>query len=289
MSRAPQRQARTVTSGYDIKGIQGRIIRALGRDIADGRYPPETLLPKEAELLEIYDASRAPLREAIKVLAAKGLVETRQRVGTRVRRKDLWNLFDSDVIAWQTAHGASAEILGDLLELRQIIEPAAARLAATRATLSDLAQIEAAQATMSASTNQPELYAEGDVQFHMSVMAASHNLLLSRFGHLVTDFLRLSFRLQQASKAQGGQSLEEDARLHRVIFEEINRGHAEGAAAAMLEVILDGKRSLLPFIDGKTAAGGRPTAATYGDAAASDPDATGLGRTVAPTSDPMPD
>lgn len=244
------REPRVATSRYDIKGIQGRVIRSLGQDIADGRYPPGTLLPKEADLLEIYQASRAPMREAIKVLAAKGLVETRQRVGTRVRRKDLWNLFDSDVIAWQSAHGASGEMLGDLLELRQIIEPAAARLAATRASLTDLAEIEAAHAAMSASTDQPELYTEGDVRFHMSVLAASHNLLLSRFGHLVTDFLRLSFRLQQASKAHGGQSLEEDARLHRLIFEEINRGNADAAAAAMLEVILDGKRSLLPFVDG---------------------------------------
>src|SRR5690606_9231708 len=98
-----------------------------------GRYRPGDLLPKESELTEEYGVSRTSVREAMKVLAAKGLVEIRQKIGTRVRDDDLWSVFDSDILRWYAMQGRHDVIMRDLIELRQILEPAAARLAAGRA------------------------------------------------------------------------------------------------------------------------------------------------------------
>jgi GntR family galactonate operon transcriptional repressor len=225
--------------------LHDRLTRALGENIVSGAFPQGTLLPREADLMARFDASRTAMREAMRVLAAKGLIETRQRVGTRVRPREHWNVFDPDVLAWAWAHGVGDELLRDLIEMRQLIEPAAAGFAAMRATVPDLVRIEAAFEAMAAATGDDAAYAEADVAFHMAVMAASHNMLMTRFSHIVADFLHLSFRIQQAAIRERQRSLEDDAADHRRVFEAIWRGDAATAQEAMMQVVLDGKSSLL--------------------------------------------
>ena len=244
----PQARAKRA-AGYSMRGLQGKVIDALGRDIVGGRYAPESLLPKEAELIAAYSVSRTSVREAMKVLAAKGLIEIRQKVGTRVRPRDLWNVFDNDVLAWHHQQGLSEAVMRDLIELRQVIEPAAARFAASRASMADLRRIERAHAAMAQHVTDPTGYAESDVEFHMAVFAAAHNALLSRFGHLVADFLHLSFALQQDAVSKSGVDFSKDAEEHRRVFDAINRGEPDAAASAMLNVILDGKRALAEAMD----------------------------------------
>ncbi|MFT0858973.1 FadR/GntR family transcriptional regulator [Ancylobacter sp. G4_0304] len=243
----PPRPARP--SGYRISGVQGHVISELGRAIVSGRFAPGELLPREPELMAEFSASRPSLREALKVLAAKGLIEMRQKVGTRVRPRDLWNTFDSDVIAWHFGDGnGSPELrdtmMRDLIELRLMIEPAAAQLATGRATIEDLRRIRSALHAMEASSGDLISYAHADVAFHMAVFAASHNTLLGSFAHLVADFLHLSFSIQQQA-LKADKSVEDDIGQHRGVFEAIIGGDGEGAARAMRDVILDGKDSLL--------------------------------------------
>jgi DNA-binding FadR family transcriptional regulator len=243
--RKSNRAAREpVGSGYALRGLQGRVIDAIGRDVVGGRYAPGALLPREAELIAHYGVSRTSIREAMKVLAAKGLIEIRQKIGTRVRDRDLWNVFDSDVLTWQQQQGLSEAVMRDLIELRQIIEPATARLASARASIADLRRIEQAHRAMAEHVLDPVGYAASDVEFHMAVFGATHNALLQRFGHLVADFLRMSFAIQQHAVTHAGADFSKDAAEHLKVFEAINRGEGEGAAAAMLNVILDGKRAL---------------------------------------------
>ena len=238
-------------SGYAMRGVQGRVIEGLGRAIVSGHYRPGDLLPREAELIEEYGVSRTSLREAMKVLAAKGLLEIRQKSGTRVRPEGTWNVFDSDLFAWSTQEGKSEAAIGDLIELRQLLEPSAARLAASRATMADVNRIDAAQAAMAAATGDQQRYAEHDVDFHMAVFAASHNVFLQRFGNLVADFLRLSFDMQQKALLERTSTPDftEDVARHRSVYECINRGDPEGASAAMMEVVLDGKRNLISAVE----------------------------------------
>lgn len=228
-------------SGYSLRGRQGHVIEALGRAIAGGAYQPGDLLPREAALTEEYGVSRTSVREAMKVLAAKGLVDIRPKVGTRVRPRELWSSFDSDLLTWTYAEGQATDLMRDLVELRQIVEPNAARLAAGRATMHDLGRIEQAGIELTAAAGDHTAYAERDVEFHLAVYAASHNTFLSRFGSLVADFMKLSFDLQQEASTQ---SLEDDAARHVAVVDAITRGDAELAAETMLQVVLDGKVAL---------------------------------------------
>lgn len=228
-------------SGYALRGRQGHVIEALGRAIAGGTYEPGDLLPREAELTEEYGVSRTSVREAMKVLAAKGLVDIRPKVVTRVRPKELWSSFDSDLLTWTYVEDQATELMRDLVELRQIVEPSAARLAAGRATMHDLGRIEQAALDLAAAADDHAAYAERDVEFHLAVYAASHNTFLSRFGTLVADFMKLSFDLQQEATTL---SLEDDAARHVAVLDAITRGDSEAAGESMLQVVLDGKVAL---------------------------------------------
>lgn len=234
-------------SGYRMSGLQGRVIDAIGQAIVGGRYAPGTLLPREDRLTEEYGVSRTSVREAMKVLAAKGLVEIRPKIGTRVRPQELWNTFDSDLLGWFYAQGQGESIMRDLVELRQVLEPAAARFAAGRATMADLHRIEAAQTQMAQTAHDHAGYAASDVEFHMAVYGASHNALLQRFGRLVADFMYLSFSVQQraAEDGHGVVDFGSDVAEHAAVFEAINLGDAAAAADAMLAVVLDGKSALI--------------------------------------------
>ena len=115
--------------------FQRQVLDRLGLDICTGRYRPGQILPSENELCERFAFSRIVIREAVKSLAAKGMLDVRRKVGTLVLGPSEWNLFDPDIILWRTqTSGADWEMSRDLMELRGIVEPAAARLAALRAT-----------------------------------------------------------------------------------------------------------------------------------------------------------
>ncbi len=237
-------------SGYRISGLQGRVITQIGGAIVSGRFQPGDLLPREADLLAEFGGSRPSLREAMKVLAAKGLIEMRQKVGTRVRPRDLWHMFDSDVLAWHSAPALEGQVVGesvlhDLIELRQIIEPATARLAAANSTGEDLRRISLAIETMQAASYSLARYCEADVEFHMAIFTASHNILLANFSHIVSDFLKLSFRIRQATFTDDESGIEESLAKHRKVFLAIKRGDGDAAHQAMLDVILNGKECLM--------------------------------------------
>ena len=124
--------------------IHGSVVDAIGRWILGGTYAPDDLLPREDDLAAELGVSRTSIREAVKVLSAKGLLQARRRVGVRVRNRDEWNLLDPQVLSWHPDVGRDEALITSLIEARRIIEPAAAALAAKRATAADLAQIEQA-------------------------------------------------------------------------------------------------------------------------------------------------
>ncbi len=241
-------------SGLPIRGPQRRVIESLGRAIVGGVYPPGSILPKEDHFIAEYGVSRTPFREAAKVLAAKGLIEIRQKVGTRVRPENLWNALDSDLLRWYAEEGRREEVIRDLLEVREMLEPAAARLAASRATPEDRAEIAAAYRRMSESVGDPEEYAASDVAFHLAVFAATHNVLLQRFGNFVADFLRLSFDIQQAALLERDhvRDFSPDLDAHRFVLESLDRSAPAAAAEAMLEAILAGRRDLLYSLEAQS-------------------------------------
>jgi DNA-binding FadR family transcriptional regulator len=237
-STSPQR------TGYRLRGLQGKLIDSIGSAIVNGKYRPGEYLPVDRELCKRYKASRPTIREVIRILEAKGLVQTKQKMGTRVNPSALWSIIDPDVLAWLSVETLTDELLRDLIEVRQLIEPAAARLAAGRATLPEIRNIQAAHSTMCAAAKDMTSYSRADTAFHLSIFAASHNSLLFNLSHIVSGLLRLSFELSQETLNDSDNTVQEDLAEHREVMDAISRGDGSAAEASMLRVVLNGKAGL---------------------------------------------
>lgn len=175
-------------------GKIGTMVTALGAAIVRGEIAPGSVLPPEHELETRYGAGRSVVREAMKTLAAKGLVSVRPRHGTHVRPVHDWTLLDRDVLAWmRSGDGLDRDILIALEETRAIIEPAAAALAAERATAEDHQRIEAALAAMEVGQHDAQAAIAADKQFHLAILDATHNPVLRSFRGAIDAILSAVF------------------------------------------------------------------------------------------------
>ena len=222
--------------------IHGSVVEAIGRWILGGTYAPNDLLPREDDLAVELGVSRTSIREAVKVLSAKGLLQARRRVGVRVRDRDDWNLLDPQVLSWHPDVGRDETLITSLIEARRIIEPAAAALAAQRATAADLAHIEQAYLGMERNlrTNL-EACCEADLKFHVSVVAASHNVVLKGLTGTIEAALRATFAITNRRLASA-QSRALSA--HRAVLECVRMRDADGARAATVALLAIAARDL---------------------------------------------
>lgn len=217
------------------QNVLGQTLDQLGEAIVSGRHAPGSTIPPEPQLGEQLGVSRTVVREAIKSLVAKGLVVTGPKVGTRVLPADQWNWFDQSVVRWHTRVGLSHEFLRDLQELRRVVEPAAVRLAAERATADDLAEIEAAYAGMKHAIEHGGDYVTHDLRFHQGLLRACHNRMLVQMSKALGALLRTSFELSTAKPHGPAQSLP----LHRAVLDAVIARDADRAERAAL-VLIDG-------------------------------------------------
>jgi GntR family transcriptional regulator, galactonate operon transcriptional repressor len=206
-------------------------VRTLAQWILGGRYAPQAALPREDELAELISVSRTTIRGAIKVLIAKGLIETGPRVGPRVRPRDDWRLLDPAVLSWHPDIRNDQELLSSLLEARRIIEPSAAELAARRATAKDLAAIESAYLGMQRAlpVNNIELVCDADLNFHRSLIYASHNVVLRGLIGTIDAALRATFLISNELMASQAETLH----VHLEVLECVRMRDPVGARKAM--------------------------------------------------------
>jgi DNA-binding FadR family transcriptional regulator len=167
----------TAVTPYSGAKLHGQVTHELGRRIVGGLYPPGSRLPNEEDLCQELGVSRSALREATKALAAKRLIEARPRIGTTVRPPLSWNTLDPDVLAWRCATLPDAGFFSQLTEMREMIEPHGAALAARHRSPDQLAAIEAAYQRM-ADAATLEDWVAADLAFHSALLHASNNLLL---------------------------------------------------------------------------------------------------------------
>ena len=222
-----------VLAPFTPSSIHEQIVRHIGMSILKNDFAPGQTLPGEIELCAQLAVSRPILREAMKVLTAKGLVESRRKTGTRVRPREAWNLLDSDVLAWQCEATPNETFLRNLCEIRLAIEPMAARLAALRATDEQIAALEAWYRRMQRTIHESEAFIGADLQFHALLLAAAHNELLQQMSNTVSAALRTSrvFTTQLPGASEAAMP------LHLAVVEAIQARNAPLAHAAMEHLV----------------------------------------------------
>lgn len=218
-----------------MKNVHGNTVDYLGEAIVAGRYAAGASIPPEPVLGEELGVSRTVVREAVKSLIAKGLLTTGPKVGTRVLAEDQWNWFDPDVIAWQAKAGLTPEFLRDLMDLRRVVEPAAMRLAAQRATPQDIAFVEAALEGMTRAVKEGGDYVTHDLRFHQGLLRACRNRMLIQMSKALGALLRTSFELSASKKGGPAHSLP----LHRAVLDAVIAHNPAKAEKAIL-VLIDG-------------------------------------------------
>ncbi|MCB1884283.1 MAG: FadR family transcriptional regulator [Geminicoccaceae bacterium] len=210
------------------------IARDLGAEIVRGNLPAGTIIPSEAALVERFGVSRPVIREVVRTLAAKGLVVSKTKVGTRVTDRAEWNLFDPDVIAWHLdGDGADPRFLRDLYEIRACVEPMAASLSAARRTGDDLHTLREAVARMAAYADRTD-FARADLAFHLAIALVCRNPFMRSIGGVIEAALFVTLRLSSPlDEAEHGRSVAD----HGTIVDAIEAGDGPGAAQAMRRVI----------------------------------------------------
>jgi DNA-binding FadR family transcriptional regulator len=216
---------------YARRGVHGQTVEIIARRILTGEIAAGATL-NIAALQEELDVSLTALREALKVLAAKGIVDARQKRGTFVRPRADWNLLDGDVIRWRFAEGADPRLLDNLHEVRGIVEPAAARLAAGRATDDDLAALDGALDEMTAATGDPVAAVAADLSFHRALLAATHNELLENMEVVMETGLAARDRL-----VHGVEKYDDPVPSHRAVVDAIRARDAVAAETAMRQLL----------------------------------------------------
>lgn len=214
--------------------LHGMVVEQLGFLIASGEFKAGDVLPNADELSARLGVGRSVLREGLKVLSGKGMIEARPKTGTRVRPRSEWNHLDPDLLAWRYA-SPSPEDVASIFDLRRAIEPAAAALCARKATAGQIAQIAAILAEMEANADDSERFAGPDLSFHQALLRFTGNELISSLASVVEMALLISFRL--SSDTYGSQR--HAMPLHRAVLERIETRDEEGAKLAVIALLND--------------------------------------------------
>ncbi|GAA3545993.1 FadR/GntR family transcriptional regulator [Nonomuraea rosea] len=210
-----------------------QVVQTLGARIVSGALAPGTAIPIEEELVGELGVGRSAVREGVKVLAGKGLLETRRSAGTIVRPRESWNLLDADVLAWRFVPEPAPGDIQVLADLRVALEPGAARVAAERADAAAVRRIDEALAALYATADDPEPFIEADLAFHKAVFAAAGNDLLLYIYDMISIALRSVRQVHTRSVAHNKETLPG----HERVAVAIRRRHHRKAEDAMRDVV----------------------------------------------------
>jgi DNA-binding FadR family transcriptional regulator len=217
--------------------LHGAIARELGIAILAGRFRPGDILDGEVSSSERLAVSRTAYREAVRILAAKGLVEARPKVGTRVSAASRWHLLDPDILVWIFDSAPSPRLLESLFELRRVVESAAAGLAASRRTTGQLRAMRAALETMAASTLESEAGRRADMEFHATLLEATANPFMISLSSGVSAAIDATTMLKQRTGP-----LRDPMADHLRVYDAVAGRDAPGAERAMRELIALARR-----------------------------------------------
>lgn len=213
-------------------GVHASLADEIGLRIVRGDYPPGSILPNEAQWTETFAVSRSAVREAIKILMAKGLLSSRPKVGSRVEPRERWNLLDRDVLGWYAKSPDKAAFLRTVQEFRYIIEPEATAFAAMRRSDEQMAEISKACEDMGSAPTLMER-TRADTRFHVAILQASGNELLVPLGALIESALGQLFNFT----GREDRDLRHAQKLHEAIERNIRLQRPAAARAAVRRLL----------------------------------------------------
>ena len=221
------------------RSLHVQVARSIARKILSAELGQDEIIPSEMVLCQQFNVSRTALREAVKLLTSKGLLESKPKVGTRVTSSDNWNFLDPQLLEWVTGLGNNEDVYKEFLALRRAIEPAAAALAATNATAEQRIMLSATFQEMDDLTRNfdAQRWVEVDMQFHRLVFLSTGNSFYLPFANILATMFK-SFIGHSSEK--GGTCLKE----HRAIYTAIMAGDAEKARQANVELLSISKHRL---------------------------------------------
>jgi GntR family transcriptional regulator, galactonate operon transcriptional repressor len=226
-----------------VERLSEMVAGAIGRRIVSGTYQPGDTLPTEPKIQQEFGVSRTAVREAVRLLSAKGLTASRPKIGTRVRPTVDWNMLDSDILRWQLDQNPSEAFIQSLFEMREIVEPAASSLAAERATEAELVLMGKAMDGIQNEARGSSEQIKADVEFHMAILEASRNPLLRSVGAMIQSALSITFSLGWRTV------MAEDAVLqHRAVYDAIRTREGEAAFLAMRRLLRNSKGNVFDAI-----------------------------------------
>lgn len=226
---------------YPRAGRHGQVVHTLGARIVQGVLNPDVVLPTEDELIGELGVGRSALRDGVKVLAGKGLLESRTSAGTRVRARESWNLLDPDVLRWRYAGDPNLNDIAVLADLRVALEPGAARLAAESADRGRRLAVEVALTRLLDAADSADDYLDADLAFHRAIFVASNNDLLLYLHDVVNVAMRSVRDLHTHSIAHNKAALP----FHEEVAGAIRRGHHRKAEEAMRAIVEIARREAL--------------------------------------------
>jgi len=219
------------------KNLNAQLVDTLGLRIVNGHYKEGEQLPVESELCVEFGVSRSIMREATKILSAKGLLASRPRIGTLVRERMHWNLLDTQVLAWITESMQPEAYLDMMFEARLAIEPRSSAIAAEKATKEDIRRIKQAYIDMAAATDLSESL-EPDIRFHQAIMDATHNDIIQYMGHTLHSTLAISIQLTSWHPDNHLASLPK----HEAIYKAIAARDPQAALEATRTLLIDSRK-----------------------------------------------
>jgi DNA-binding FadR family transcriptional regulator len=219
--------------GYRNDGVHGRLVHDLGRRVVSGEFAPGQVLPTETSLVAELGSGRSAVREAVKVLTAKGLVRARTKAGTTVLPEARWNLLDPDVLAWRYQTDPTDKQLDDLAGLRVALEPEAARLAARARSRADIAPISHACLRMEETISDPDEFIGHDLAFHRAIVDASGNLLFAQLSDLLSMAMAAARQVHTRNVRRNKRTLP----AHQAVLAAITSRDGDLAAELMRKLV----------------------------------------------------
>lgn len=213
--------------------LSHRMTHELGKSIVCGEFNQNDSLPTEAELCERFGVSRTAVREAVKMLSAKGLISSKPRQGIRVMPQEDWNIFDSDLLRWSLEGNPSMRVLREFLQMRIAIEPEAAALGAQFARPESIQAVGDALERMRNAEEDTDEALQADIDFHISILYTSENRFYIRMRDFIRTALSVSIRHTNVIKGNPDAVIED----HAKVFKAIESRDPAAAKSAMLALI----------------------------------------------------